>query len=349
MRIASVGRAFPPNYYPQDHILERLQVLWRNGVPWNERLASLHRNTTVAGRHLTLSLEEYDALPSFGAANDLWIRNACNLGETAIREAIARAEVSLTDIGALFFVSVTGIATPSVDAMLVNRLELPPHVKRTPIFGLGCVAGAAGLARAADYARAFPDQAAVLLSVELCSLTFQRDDKSVPNMIATGLFGDAASAVVVTGAGLAGRGPRIVDTRSVFYADTEHVMGWNVSEKGFQLVLSPVVHEVVESHLASDVDAFLEGNGLTRKDISRWICHSGGPKVIDAIQGSLGLATDDLALTRQSLRDVGNVSSASVLLVLGDTLDRDPPPSGSHGMLLALGPGFCSELVLLRF
>ena len=217
-----------------------------------------------------------------------------------------------------------------------------------PIFGLGCVAGAAGVARAADYVRAFPDQVAVLLSVELCSLTLQRDDLSIPNLIASGLFGDGAAAAVVAGAGLGLAGPEVVATRSIFYPDSERVMGWDISERGFRVVLSAEVPQVVERFLRRDVDAFLADEGLDRSAISTWIAHPGGPKVLEAMERALEVPHAALERTWRSLAEVGNLSSTSVLLVLRDTL-AEPPPAGSWGMLLALGPGFCSELVLLRW
>jgi len=197
--------------------------------------------------------------------------------------------VAARDLAALFVVSVTGIASPSLDARLVNRMSLSPNIKRIPIFGLGCVAGAAGIARTADYVRAFPGDVAALLSVELCSLTLQRDDLSMANLISSGLFGDGAAAVIVTGAERMAEGPQILATRSVFYPDTEHVMGWDISEKGFQIVLSADVPELVRRHLARDVDAFLEDMGLERNNIGRWILHTGGPKVLEATAEALGL------------------------------------------------------------
>lgn len=357
MRIASVGAVYPRHYYPQGAILERLAELWQRNGDFGHRLAALHGNTRVEGRHLSLPLEDYGTIATFGRANDVWIETALEVGEAALRDALDRAGVSANEVGALFFVTVTGLATPSIEARLMNRLDFPKTMRRSPLFGLGCVAGAAGLSRAADYIRAYPDQAAVLLSVELCSLTFQQSDQSVPNMIATGLFGDAASAVVLVGdefaakRGLpnAARLPEIVATHSVFYPDSEDVMGWDVSEQGFQLVLSAAVPSVVREHIGSDVDALLRLAGLAREDVSTWICHSGGPKVLGAIQDALDLSEEDLAITWANLARVGNVSSASVLLVLKDTIEEARPAPGSYGVLLALGPGFCAELVLLRF
>jgi alkylresorcinol/alkylpyrone synthase len=241
------------------------------------------------------------------------------------------------------------VATPSIDARLVNRLGLRPDVKRFPLFGLGCVAGAAATARAADYVRAFPDHVAVVLSVELCSLTMQREDLSIPNLIATGLFGDGAAAAVVAGADRRTGGPRIEATRSVFYPNSEDVMGWEISEQGFKVVLAASVPEVVRRHLRRDVDAFLGDHDLARSDVVSWVAHPGGPKVLEAMADSLELPENALELTWENLRQVGNLSSTSVLMVLEQTIERRRPDCGEWGVMLAMGPGFCSELVLLRW
>lgn len=354
MRIAAVGRAFPSHYYDQGQLLEALRRHWMRDHFNPDRVERLHRNVLVSGRHLALPIEEYEALETWGQANDAWIRVAQEVGAEAVRDGLARAGLGLDRIDALFTATVTGVATPSLDARLMNRLGLRPDVKRVPIFGLGCVAGAAGIARAADYVRAFPDQVAVLLSVELCSLTVQTGDLSIPNLIATGLFGDGAGAAIVVGADVpleneAAAGPQIVATRSVFYPDTERVMGWDISERGFGIVLSADVPKMVEDHLRHDVDRFLADHDLDRDAITTWVAHPGGPKVLQAMESCLELPEGALDVTWTSLREVGNLSSSSVLLVLRDTLEHHRPPAGSWGLLLAMGPGFCSELVLLRF
>jgi alkylresorcinol/alkylpyrone synthase len=349
LKIAAVGKALPPHFYDQGTLLEALQRRWSGKFFNPERLERLHRNVLVGGRHLALPIHEYDQLTTWGKANDAWIRVAQEVGGAAVLDALGRAGLTPADVDSLIFVTVTGVATPSIDARLMNRLGLPPRVKRMPIFGLGCVAGAAGLSRAADYVRAFPDQVAVLLSVELCSLTLQEEDLSIPNLIASGLFGDGAAAAVVVGDQRPAGGPRIVATRSVFYPDSERVMGWDISESGFRIVLSADVPEVARRFLGADVDAFLAEQGLTRADIASWVCHPGGPKVLEAMQESLELPEGALDVTWKSLREVGNLSSTSVLMVLRDTLDEHRPAPGSYGMLLAMGPGFCSELVLLQW
>jgi alkylresorcinol/alkylpyrone synthase len=241
------------------------------------------------------------------------------------------------------------VASPSIDARLVNRMGLSPNIKRIPMFGLGCVAGAAGLARAADYVRAFPDQIAVLLAVELCSLTWQRDDISVANMISTGLFGDGAAAAVVAGRDTDLAGPEILATKSVFYPGSEDVMGWNISETGFHIVLSPDVPKVIRENLGGDIDGFLAGSGLRRSDVTSWIIHTGGPKVLEAVEDSLELPPDALKLSWECLRQMGNLSSASVLVVLQEVLAHHRGKPGTHSILAAMGPGFCSELLLLRW
>lgn len=349
MRIAGVAKAFPPHYYDQETLIAAMRKIWGRRHAGLDRLEALHRRVLVGGRHLALPLHEYELLGTWGQANDAWIRVAQQVGEEAVRAALAEAGVAVADVCALYFVTVTGVATPSIDARLMNRLGLPAGVTRVPIFGLGCVAGVAGLARAADYVRAYPGRVAVLLSVELCSLTLQQQDLSVSNLIASGLFGDGAAAVVVVGEDRPEPGPRIVASRSIFYPDTERVMGWDISESGFRVVLSADVPTMVMDNIGRDVDAFLADEGLRRADIARWISHPGGPKVLEAMQQTLGLPREALELSWRSLRDVGNLSSTSALLVLKDTLESGGPEPGSHGLMIAMGPGFCSELVLIRF
>ncbi len=355
MRVLGIGSALPGNYYPQEAILARLQEEWSQKHHNPDRLRRLHENVLVGGRHLALPIERYDELDDFGKSNDAWIEVGLEVGEQSLRRALDDAGVGPQEVGALFFVSVTGLAVPSLDARLMNRVDLSSKTKRYPLFGLGCVAGAAGVARAADYVKAYPDELAVLLSVELCSLTVQRSDLSIPNLIATGLFGDGAAAVVLGGSEASASrqddlaGPEIIATRSVFYPDSEDVMGWRIGQDGFTVVLSADVPKVVQENLGADVDRFLADHGLLRSSISSWVCHPGGPKVLEAMSSALDLEADSLDVTWRSLREVGNLSSTSVLLVLEETMRQHRPTPDSWGMLLAMGPGFCSELVLLRW
>lgn len=349
MRIAGVASAFPKHYYRQEVIREALKRNWAGKLEKPQLLDRVHALVGVKGRHLALPIEHYEQLDTWGKNNDAWITCAQELGKLALCRALSRAGISAGELGAVFFTTVTGVASPSIEARLINLMGLSPNVKRIPIFGLGCVAGAAGIARAADYVRAFPDEAAALISVELCSLTWQRDDLSNANLISTGLFGDGAAAVIIGGDEKVEHGPRILATRSVFYPNTEDVMGWDISEKGFQIVLSRNVPDMVRMHLAEDVDEFLSDHELSRADISSWIMHTGGPKVLEATEESLNLSDGALAASWESLAKVGNLSSASVLMVLEEFMSRRRPEPGSLSILAAMGPGFCAELVLLRW
>jgi alkylresorcinol/alkylpyrone synthase len=349
MRIVSAASAFPEHYYSQEMLLEALQEYWGDQIQNPHVLRRLHRHVSVDGRYLSLPKEEYLQMRTWGEANHHWIRTAKKLGEKAVTGALAGAALRAQNLGAFFFVSVTGISSPSIDALLINQLGLCRNIRRVPIFGLGCVAGAAGISRAADYVRAYPDQVAVVLSVELCSLTLQREDISMANLISSGLFGDGAAAVIVAGADCGLSGPSILATRSVFYPNTEDMMGWDVSEKGFRIVLSREIPTLVRENLAHDLDDFLAERSLTRADIGSWALHTGGPKILEATADALGLKNGELDVSWECLRRTGNLSSASVLVVLEEVMKNRRPAAGTLGLLAAMGPGFCSEFVLLQW
>ena len=357
MQIAAIGTALPPHRYEQDALIAAFTEFWSRTHFNPRRVEQLHKAVQVGGRNLALPMEEYAQLSGFGEANDAWIRVAQEVGEQAVRNGLERAGLVPTDVDAIFFTTVTGIAAPSIEARLINRLGLRTDVKRVPMFGLGCVAGAAGVARLHDYLAAYPDQVAVLLSVELCSLTAQPQDLSIPNLIATGLFGDGAAAVIGVGDTRAGAmglgpgaaGPRVRASRSRFYPDTERVMGWDVGDRGFRIVLSAEVPAMVTRHMGDDVAAFLADQGVERAQIESWVCHPGGPRVLEAFEETLGLTEEDLAITWRSLREVGNLSSSSVLFVMSETMATRRPAAGTLGLMLAMGPGFCSELVLIEW
>lgn len=348
MTIASVASALPPHKYDQSDLLPALQRHFGEKIDNPAFMQRLQARVGVQTRYLALPLQDYYGLKTFGQANDHWIEIAQRLGQAALCRALSRAGFATSDLGAMIFTSVTGIASPSIDARLINRMHLPVNIKRIPIFGLGCVAGAAAISRAADYVLAYPDQVAAVLSVELCSLTLQQDDTSVANLISSSLFGDGAGAVLVAGSKRESQGPEILATRSVFYPDTEDVMGWDISEKGFRIVLSRDVPKVIYEHLASDVDQFLGDQDLSRSDIGAWVLHTGGPAILEATAAALQLPDHALDISWECLRRTGNLSSSSVLLVLEEFMKKRPE-KGTYGLLAAMGPGFCAELLLLRW
>ena len=349
--LRSIGRALPQNYYPQEMISAALWDEWGGSDESRARFDRIHRSVGVRGRHLAIPMEDYRALDSFAKMNDKWIERASDLGQQAIESALCQASLEPTDIDHIFFTTVTGIASPSIDAKLINRMSMRADIKRTPIFGLGCVGGAAGLARAADYLRAFPTHTAMLVSVELCSLTLQLQDKSIANVIASGLFADGAAAALLMG-GARSEGfacPRVVASRSIFFPDTEEMMAWRLADGGFQIVLSAGVPDLVRTKLRDGVDSFLSSFGLSRRNIAHWVAHTGGPKVLQAIEAALEIPRCALARSWKSLSALGNLSSASVLFVAADFLESKIARRGDYGVLLSMGPGFCGELVLLQW
>src|SRR5512141_1751713 len=351
--IVSTKIGFPKHYYPQNMLLEEAQQEWKKIRPSIVKpLEQFYTNVKVNGRYLSWPLERYKETTTFEERNNAYIETALELGEQTICDLLDKVHMSPQEIDQLTIVSSTGIAVPALDARLMNRIPFSPQMKRLPLFGLGCMGGAAGIARTADYLQGHPDEAVILFAVELCSLTIQRDDLSLANIVASGLFGDGGAAVLMVGDEhpLAKSGlPRVIDSQSHFFPETEHIMGWDVTNSGFKVLLSADIAGLAQSQVRPILEDFLGRHGLTIRDVDHWLVHPGGPKVIEALQDGLGLTDTALTLSWDCLAAVGNISSASVLLILDTFMKRNQPEPGEYGMLMAMGPAFSAELVLLQW
>lgn len=351
-RIAAARGVLAPHRYPQEVLTRAFVDVLEPDDSLRRAISAVHEATGVRARNTALPVERYATLDGFGEANDVFIDVGLELATEVVLRALEDAGLAPSEVDLIVATSVTGIAVPSLDARLAHRVGLRPDVKRLPLFGLGCVAGAAGMARAHDHLAGHPGDVVVLLSVELCSLTVQRDDRSMANVVASGLFGDGAAAVVIVGDDRACDGPAVVSSASHLYPDSEQVMGWEVGGSGFRIVLSAEVPGLVTAYLGDDVRRMLDAHGLAVADVATWICHPGGPKVLLALEQSLDLPPHALERTWRSLERMGNLSSASVLHVLAEVLSDagdDRPAAGAAGVMVAVGPGFCSEVVLLRW
>ena len=356
-RVVAVAPVLPEHSYTPEEVSAVIGPLLTTDPARTRLLDRMHANSGVRRRHLALPLEDYAGISTFGAANSAYLREATALVERASLDALDAAGLTPSDVDHVFTTSVTGVGAPSVDVLLAGRIGLRQDVRRTPSFGLGCAGGAGGLARVHDYLTGRPGDVALLVAVELCSLTLQHGDASTANLVATGLFGDGAAAVVVVGdehpraRQREANGKRtavVVDTRSRLYPGTTGALGWEVRDSGFGIVLSAELPQLLGAHLLGDVKGFLAEHGLSPERVPTWVVHAGGPRVIDAVRDALDLTEEQVRESRASLADGGNTSSVSVLDVLARTLTHSTAPPGSPAVLMAFGPGVATELVLLR-
>jgi alkylresorcinol/alkylpyrone synthase len=347
-RIAAIATAVPPHRLDQSNVVERVERLFGRS-PDFERLISVYANSSINCRYSVVPFDWFDTAHSWPDRNRAYLAGALDLIEAAAGRALDKAEVALGDIGAIVTVSTTGIATPSLDALLMERMGLPRNAQRLPIFGLGCAGGALGLARAAALATSMPEKPVLLLVVELCTLQFRRDDLARSNIVATALFGDGAAAAVLRGDGL-GRGPAIIASGEHTWPNSLDVMGWGVAEDGLKAIFSRDIPRLVTAELGGIVRDFLGRHGLALRDIDRFVCHPGGPKVIDAYETLFGAGFAGAAEARRSLAQYGNMSAASVMFVLEQMLAdaEDSRESLGRALLTALGPGFSAGFVVLR-
>lgn len=352
VRIASIAPVLPRHVHAQSEITATIAPLLSSDPRRGATIARIHAATGIETRHLALPLDEYAGLTTFTAANDAFVREGTTLAAEACRQALAAAGLDAAEVDFLLFTSITGIATPSLDALLVERVGLRADVKRVPVFGLGCVAGAAGIARVRDYLQGHPQDVALLVSVELCSLTLQQGDDSMANIVSSGLFGDGASAVVMVGSDRASQvqgGVDVVDARSALYPDSTDALGWDIGGSGFRIVLAASLADLVEQHLGAGVVDLLAAHQLKVADVGTWVAHTGGPRILQAAARALGLPDEAFAASWRSLARVGNLSSSGVLHVLADELAAGGQIPGSAGVLFAIGPGVSTETVLLRW
>lgn len=350
--VLATATALPRHRYEQQDLAE----LARRVLPELELDSALlqrfFHSVNVKHRHLALPKEAYGDLGGMQQRSRAWLEVALDLGQRCVEDALQSGGVSADEVGQLMTTTVTGLSVPTLDARLMNRIPFASDLKRVPAFGLGCVGGAAGVARIADYLKAFPEQCAMLLSVELCSLTVQKSDLSAANLISMGLFGDGAAAVLMVGSEhpkARQARPQVLDSLSAFFPNTERVMGWDIVDTGFKVVLDPNVPEIARQHLRPAVERLLVKHGLSLRDIQSWVCHPGGPKIMDAVAEGLELSPGALRASREALAEIGNLSSASVLFLLDQYRETLRPEPGSFGIMLAMGPAFCAEVVLLKW
>lgn len=342
-RVLSVGLAVPEFQVGQSRIKQYIEALFTKDVRNLARLLPVFDHAAIKKRHFVQPLEWYAAEHTFAETNRLYERFALELSLQAARQALDRA--NMPEVGAVVFVSSTGIATPTIDAKLISLLNLSRHTVRLPVWGLGCAGGAGGIARAAELALTMPGKAVLFIAVELCSLTFQRRDFSKSNLVGAGLFADGAAAAVIS---TAGTGPSVIGSMSTLFSNSEDVMGWDIVETGLKVRFSRDIPAIVRQHLPELMTAACCRWGINRSELAHYVVHPGGPKVIEAYIDSLGIEGKAMTEAYEVLAEFGNMSSATILFVLARYLQNHVPDE-KYGILLALGPGFSAEQVLFQW
>ena len=345
--IAGTATAVPPYLLTRDIVKHHIKDVFALDGKRLEAIHTVIDNSQIDQRHSVFPVEYIIEPRPLAQINNEYREKAFELGRQAATDALAKAELAPTDVDLLMTVSCTGVMIPSLDAYLATAMGFRSDVRRLPVTELGCAAGAAGLAHAGEYLRAFPDRTALLVAVELPTLTFQRKDFSQANLISAVLFGDGAAGVVVTGRDAVG--PRIVASECYLFPDSLDAMGFDLRDSGFHIVLSKDVPQLIREKVKEISEGFLSRQGLRREDISAFILHPGGQKLLSFMEAELGLTRADTEFSWDILRRFGNLSSASVLFILQEWLSKREMPSGSYGLLMAFGPGFTAEMILLQW
>ncbi|MBD1394465.1 type III polyketide synthase [Mucilaginibacter glaciei] len=346
--ITAVSKIDLPNRVPQHEVKEQARALFSVDFPQVDRLIQAFDNTGIVTRNFAKPISYYAENTTFKERNDAYISLSLQYAVEAAEVAIAKAGIDKDEITDVLFVSTTGLATPSIDAMVINKMRLNQHVNRTPVWGLGCAGGVAGMAKANMAAKANPDAVVLLIAVELCSLTLIKSDYSKSNFIGSSLFSDGVVAVIVKGDNHAQQAKQlnILANSSKLYYDSEEVMGWQFQDDGFKVVFSKDIPTFIHTNISGDVADFLGKQGLQLSDIKNFIFHPGGTKVLDAYVDALKIPGDFLKNTRQVMTDNGNMSSVTVLYVLEKFMAEGF--ADGYGLMLAMGPGFSSEMILLK-
>ncbi|MDA2933902.1 type III polyketide synthase [Acidobacteria bacterium AH-259-D05] len=348
-RVVAVATAVPPFRYDQQEIREVAEQHFQGNLERINGLIGVFDNVQIHQRFFCIPLEWFHRDHTFTEKNEEYIRWSKQLSLEAIENCLSRAGLNPAQIDHLIFVSTSGMATPSIDAHIVNKLRFDSHTKRTPIFGLGCAGGAAGLSRCYDLAKGAPEERILLVSVELSSLTFQSKDYRKSNLIASALFSDGAAAVVVCGDACPEGGIQMVDTFSTLWPNTLDVMGWDFSETGLSVVFSRDIPDILNQHIKQNICQFLTRNQLNLNDLNHFVIHPGGAKILLAFEKSLNLRQGMLDSSRAILENYGNMSSPTLLFILEHLTRECSPKHTDYGLCAAFGPGFSSELILLRW
>lgn len=341
-RILSVATAVPRHELRRDEVLHAATRHFSGSNPRFERPKSIYANARIDTRYSCVPIDWYSREHGFAERNALYISNAVDLLEGCAREALDEADLAPTDIGGLVVVSSTGIATPALDALLMERLDIPRDALRLPIFGLGCVGGVLGLARASELVRAEPGRPILLLVVELCGLTFRANDFSKSNIVATALFGDGDGAAVLAGEG---DGPAVVASGEHTWRDSLGIMGWDVRDDGLAVVFSRDIPTLVRTRMREVTSDYLARQDLRTADIDDFVCHPGGAKVVSALEEVFALPAGQMRSAWDVLRQYGNMSAATILFVLKEAMAAGP---AKRRLLTALGPGFTAGFLTLE-